>query len=72
MALPEQTSIFSEGDIEFANRLIRREERAAAGISCDLERPTWAENNDIGEIDFSWCEPNPVKRTFARWRKRYR
>ena len=57
MSTPEQTSLFSAADVEFANKLIRADERKWLGISCDLERPTWVENNDIGEIDYDWHEP---------------
>ena len=65
MAMPEQISLFSETDIEFANKLIRADERRKLGVSCDLERPAWVENNDIGKIDYDWHEPL-WKRTLAK------
>ena len=67
MALPEQTRIFSEADIEFANRLLRRDDKDASGISCDLERPTWAENNDLGYI-IDNRKQNPFKMALTKMR----
>ena len=54
MATPEQASAFSDADAEFANRLLRADEKNRFGISTDLERPTRAENGNMGEVRCSW------------------
>ena len=69
MATPEQVSLFSDADVEFANKLIRADERRKLGISCDLERPTWAENNNIGDIEYDWCVQPFWKRMLAKVKK---
>ncbi|MBQ9002645.1 MAG: hypothetical protein IJ087_12405 [Eggerthellaceae bacterium] len=66
MCEPDRCGVFSKYDVEFANRLLQSELKQEAKIRVDLERPTYAENSDFGEIKVSWSARGPFKRMVAK------
>ena len=47
---PDQCPAFSERDKAYANKLLRKDEKTALGITVDLDRPTPHENVETGRI----------------------